>query len=148
MKRSSAHAVAQRLLAFICLTACLGCYSGERLIEQVRSRSTRTRLDEVKLGAFRVTLPPDPTGDLSEIDLTVYGEAPRYRIREIERELETKMPLLGDLATRSLRDVEHSELTDPNLTKLRERLLTTVNSVLEGDPITSVGFHEVRFIRH
>ncbi|MEO1497444.1 MAG: hypothetical protein AAFV43_09870 [Planctomycetota bacterium] len=125
-----------------------GCYSGEQLIEQARNRAIRTRLDEVKLGTFRVTLPPEDGGDMSEIDITVYGEAARYRVADLEEELAEKAPLLGDLTTRALRDVAHNELTDPNLKKLRQRLLSTVNGVLEGEPIKSIGFHEVRFMRH
>lgn len=148
MSPTTLNAAIRRLLIGVCLIATAGCYSGERLIEQVRMRSIRTRLDEVEIGSFRVTLPPDSTGDLSEIDVRVFGEAARYRISELEKELAEKRPLLGDLATRMLREVDQQELIDPDLTSLRERLLATVNSVLDGEPIHAVGFYDVSFTRH
>lgn len=140
--------------ALLAIAACLaaplcGCYSGEKLVEQVRKRAIRTRMDELPLGNFRVTLPtPIDGADMTEIDMRVYGEAPRYRIGKLEDELATKSHLLGDRATRILRQIELGELIDPNLESLRERMLQAVNEVLEGEPIEAIGFHEVRIIRH
>ena len=41
------------------LFSAAGCYDGDALVQRVRDRSIRTRLEEVDLGEFRVTLPRD-----------------------------------------------------------------------------------------
>ena len=141
---------AVRLLACASLgLGCLGCYNGEKLVQKVRHRALRTRIDEVSLGAYQVTRPRDErTGEMTEIHLELYGESQRYKINEIEDELELKAAIIEDNTIRTLREASHSELTEPNLDRLRERLLTMLNEQIEGSPLVSIGFREIRFIRH
>ncbi len=139
-----------RLLA--CVAAglcCAGCYNGEKLVEQVRHRALRSRIDEVALGSYRVTRPRDErTGEMTEIHMELYGESQRYKINEIEDELELKAAIIEDQTIRALRQAPHDDLTEPNLDRLRSRLLTMLNGQIEGAPLLSVGFREIRFIRH
>ncbi|MEN0109840.1 MAG: flagellar basal body-associated FliL family protein [Planctomycetota bacterium] len=127
----------------------VGCYDGDGLVEKVRNRAIRTRLEEIAIGDFRVTLPRDPTtGDMTEVELRVFGESQRYKLNEIEAALADKAPVIEDHVVRSLREAEHDELVEPNLTRLRQRLTTTVNELLEDDPLVTVGFYDIRFVRH
>ncbi|QDT70535.1 hypothetical protein MalM25_34830 [Planctomycetes bacterium MalM25] len=142
--------LAARLLATAVLgIACAGCYSGEKLVEQVRHRALRTRIDEVSLGSFRVTRPRDErTGEMTEVQMELFGESQRYKINEIEDELELKAAIIEDETIRTLREASPDELTEPDLNRLRERLLVILNETIEGAPLISIGFREIRFIRH
>lgn len=129
--------------------ACAGCYNGEKLVEKIRHRALRTRIDEVPLGSFRVTRPRDErTGEMTEVHLELFGESQRYKINEIEDELELKAAIIEDYTIRTLREASQDELTEPNLDQLRTRLLTMLNEQIEGSPLVSIGFREIRFIRH
>lgn len=141
---------AARLLAYAALgLGCAGCYSGDKLVEKVRHRALRTRIDEIQLGSFRVTRPRDErTGEMTEVQLELYGESQRYKINEIEDEIELKAAIIEDETIRTLREASQQELTEPNLDQLRARLLTMLNETIEGAPLVSIGFRQIRFIRH
>jgi hypothetical protein len=127
----------------------IGCIDGEKLATRVRNHAIRTRIDEVKLGQYRVTLPRNPlTGEMAEVDVRVYGETLRYKINEIEDELKARAPEIEDHTLRVLRETSREELADPNLVALRGRLLASMNEVLTDKPLKSVGFYQVRFLRH
>ncbi|MEO0531468.1 MAG: flagellar basal body-associated FliL family protein [Planctomycetota bacterium] len=132
--------------------ACLfvgGCYNAERLVERVRDDAIRTRMEEVALGSFRVTLPRhDNTGEMTEIDIRIFGRSQRYKINEIESDLEAKGPQIEDRTLRTLRETSHEELAEPELTTLRKRLLAAMNEELTDAPLDSIGFYDVRFMRH
>ncbi|TWT96707.1 hypothetical protein Pla108_24810 [Botrimarina colliarenosi] len=137
------------LLALALCVSQVGCYSDESLLKRIRNHAIRTRVDEVELGQFRVTLPRnDRTGEMTEIDIRIFGESFRYRVNEIEEELEAKAPLIEDLAMRTLRETTRQELAEPDLESLRGRLLNSMNQLLTDAPLASVGFYDVRFIRH
>lgn len=127
----------------------VGCYDGEELVERVRKKAIRTRLEEIELGEFRVTLPRDEaTGEMVEVDLRVFGQSQRYKINEIEDELELERPLLEDRLLTTLRSTSRRDLAEPDLTTLRERLLAVSNELLTNQPLEAIGFYDVRFIRH
>lgn len=136
------------LLACACLAAG-GCYNGEALVERVRNDALRTRMDEVELGRFRVTLPRHiKNGEMTEIDITLFAESERYKINEIESDLENKRALVQDETLRTLRETKRKELIDPKLRELRQRLLAAINPLIENEPLVSIGISDVRFIRH
>lgn len=129
--------------------ASVGCVDSEKLVARVRNNAIRTRIDEVELGAYRVTLPRNfQTGEMAEVDVRLYGETPRYKINEIEDELKSKAPLIEDSTLKVLRQTTRQELADPDLTSLRARLLASMNETLSGAPLVSLGFYDVRFLRH
>lgn len=143
---------ARRILAFTAALIGLlttGCYSSEGLITKTRNKAIRTRIDEVELGEFRVTLPRDvTTGEMTEMTLRLFGESERYKINEIEDDLKARGPKIEDTAIRTLRETNREDLIDPDLKKLRTRLLAAMNEELNGAPLKSIGFYEIRFIRH
>lgn len=134
------------VLAAIALT---GCYNSEQLIAKTRNRAIRTRIDEVELGAFRVTLPrDDASGEMTEITVRLFGESERYKINEIEADLANRGPQIEDSAIRTLRETPREDLAEPDLRKLRSRLLAAINEELTEAPLRAIGFYEVRFTRH
>lgn len=134
-----------------CAVACCftGCYDSELLIQRARDKAVRSRLEEIDLGTFRVTLPRNSvTADMTEIDVHMFGKMPHYKISGAEKELEEKAYLLHDRTLAKLREFDQRDLIDPDLKKLRTELLATVNSVLDEPSVKEVGFYDMRFIRH
>ena len=137
------------IIALLLGASSVGCFNSEKLVARVRNHAIRTRIDEVKLGQYRVTLPRNPlTGEMAEVDVRVYGETLRYKINEIEDELKASAPEIEDHTLKVLRETTREQLADPELTDLRTKLLASMNDVLTGEPLKSVGFYEVRFLRH
>jgi hypothetical protein len=143
VRRSAAAIGAAALLAAAFVTG--GCYDGKAIIERVRSAALRNRLEEVDLGTFRLTMPRDPTTNaFAEVDLHVFGTAPRYRVQSIEKQLKTDGYRLRHETLLAVRDATLDELAEPDLTKLRNRIEQVVNHILDDAPVKSVGFYSVR----
>jgi hypothetical protein len=122
-----------------------GCYDGKVIIERVRSAALRNRLDEVDLGAFRTTMPRDPTTNaLAEIEIHIFGTAPRYRVESIEKQLEGDDYWFRHETLLAVRNASLEELAEPDLTKLRQRIEQVANHILDDAPIKSIGFYDVR----
>lgn len=144
-------AVHPRHFALLAVASCVvsGCYDGDTLVQRVRDRSIRTRLEEIDLGTFRATLPRDEvSSEVTEIDLHLFGEMPRHKIDQVEDQLEEKAFLLHDKTLAALRELDREDLTHPDLPELREKMLLTVNGVLDEPLIEAIGIHDLRFIRH
>jgi flagellar basal body-associated protein FliL len=138
-----------RLTLLGAAVACTGCYDGEKILRRARNDAIKTRLEEVDLGEFRVTLPQDPkNNEMTEVVLHVFGSSVRYRIAAIKRRLEDEEFLLRQAILEAIRNTTNEDLADPRLTLLRDRLLAAVNSVLDDKPVESIGFHDVRLVRH
>jgi phage-related protein len=146
---SLGHSLRATLAVAALGAASLGCVDGDKLVARVRNNAIRTRIDEVELGSYKVTLPRNfPTGEMTEVEVRLYGETLRYKINEIEDELKQKAPVFEDHTLKVLRETTRQELADPDLTRLRARLLESMNATLTGAPLTALGFYEVRFLRH
>ena len=52
---------------------------------------------------------------MTEIDLTLFGEAARYKISDIKKQVESKTFLINDRALKTLREADRHDLTDPDL---------------------------------
>ena len=76
--------------ALLCgLAAASGCYDGAALVNDVRSAALRTRLAEVDLGTIKTTMPRDQASSTTtEVELHIFGTVPRYRVPEIEKQLQ------------------------------------------------------------
>lgn len=141
----------QRPLAAITagLVCAVGCYDADGLVEQARAQAVRNRLEEAPIGEFNVTLPrDDQIGETTEMRLRVFGESERFKIEDIVAEVDAKRAMIEDQTLRTLREASRHELAEPDLESIRERLLTVFNGVLSDSPLESVGFYEVRFLRH
>jgi hypothetical protein len=126
------------------MAACTGCYDGEALVEAARSTALKTRLAEVDFGKFQTTLPRDrKTNSLTELQLHIFGTAPRYRVPAIEQQLRAEEFRLRHATLAAVRTATREELAEPNLLQLRARIERVVNGVLTDAPVKSVGFYEV-----
>jgi hypothetical protein len=135
------------LCTLLLAVANVGCYDSQRLVDEVRNRAIRSRLDEVSIGYFRTTLPRSAVSDAAmEVELNLFGTAVRYKIPKVEAQIEADAYRLRQAVLVAIRQTTAAEIADPNLTTFRERLLTVVRSELKEVPIESIGFREVRFI--
>jgi hypothetical protein len=133
-------------LTFLLLT-CVGCYDAHALIEQIRIDALRNRLHEVDLGTFRTTMPRDPkTNLLMQMELHLFGTAPQYRIHAIEERLESEGYRIRSETLAAIRKTNGDELSEPDLTSLRNRLEQVVNNVLSDAPIKSLGIKDLKIV--
>jgi hypothetical protein len=136
---------AETAVLFAAVLVCGGCYDGKMIIDRVRSAALRNRLEEVDLGTFRTTMPRDPaTNAFAEIEIHVFGTAPRYQVRSIERQLDDDGYRLRHDTLLAVRNTTLEELAEPDLAKLRERIEQVVNNVLDDAPVKSIGFYDLR----
>lgn len=141
-KRSTTRCHCLVLLA-ISLGWCTGCYDGEALVKEARSRALRGRLAEVDLGQFHTMLPRDPDEvSLTELRLHMFGTAPRYRTKAIEEQLEKEGYRVRHETLAAIRQSTPAELAEPNLTSLRKRLESVMNGIFEESPVKSIGFYD------
>ena len=138
------------------LAACLGavvatsgCYNGETLVERVRSRAIRTRLEEIDLGSYRITLPKDTQkNEMVEVTVDLYAHASRHRLKGLKKELEAKSYLLRDDLLATFRSFTQEDLDDPGLNRLRNDVLEAVNSVLDEPQLSALGVSDFQISRH
>lgn len=136
-------------IALGCVTLATGCYDGAELISRLRAQAIRSRLEEVEIGTFHLTLPRNNNnGETIELELTVFGSSERFKISGIETEVEQNAVLIEDKAIRTLRAADLSELSEPDFATLRRRLLAVTNESLTDAPLKSIGFKDVRIVRH
>ena len=135
-------------LAISALLSCAGCYDGERLLQQARAKTMRTGLEELDLGTYRTTLPRDPaTAVVTEIEFQIFGNLPRYRIPEVETQLESDGYRLRYAILTAVRQATAADLADPDLVAIRKRLADVANELLAEAPIHSIGFEALRFVQ-
>jgi hypothetical protein len=124
-----------------------GCYDSSALVNQVRSEALRSQTHEIDLGLYRTTLPSDPdTGRLSEIELQLFGTVPQYKIATIKKQLKADAPQLRYDTLIAIRETSAEELGEPDLGKLRNRLMQVANSVIKDAPIQAIGVEKIRIV--
>jgi hypothetical protein len=90
-------------------------------------------------------MPREPqTSSATELIMHIFGTVPRYRVPEIEKQLEADGFRLRHETLSAVRHATPEELSEPNLDKLRTRLEKVVNQNLKEAPVKSIGFYEVR----
>lgn len=139
------------VLATLMGTALLapGCYEPEAMIERVRNDAIKTRLEEIDLGLFHVTLPLDQrNNEMTEVFLHVFGTSVRYRIDTIKKKLTEEEHLLKQSILVALRETTNEDYAEPRLLKLRSRIIQAVNGVLGDTPVERVGFYDIKLVRH
>lgn len=126
-----------------------GCYDPQTIIQRVRSHAIQTRLEELDLGVIPVTLPRDKElGDMLRMELHLFGMLPRHKLAEAEKQFaERRHLILHDMLV-ALRQATTEELVEANFSLLCNRLRSTVNHRLEGEPVQSVGCYAVQFSLH
>lgn len=138
-----------RTLSICLLLACSGCYNAQSILDRVRNDAIRTRLEELELGEFRVTLPRDPhNNEMTEVVLYPFGTSVRYRIEVIEAKLNEHDHIYRQRVLVEVRKLDDRDLADPDLKKVRTVLLESINSVLGDTPLEEIGFYDILLVRH
>ncbi len=124
-----------------------GCYNSGQMVERARNRALATRLEEVDLGSYRITLPFDElSGARTELVLELVGTARRYRTGDIENRVESQRCLLRQGTIAAARLTTPEELADPQMAALRARLLAVTNDVLGDDAVDTLAIAELLII--
>ena len=124
-----------------------GCYDSKALVDQVRTDALRGQTHEINLGLYRTTMPRDPnTGTLTEIELQLFGTAPKYKIPAIEKQLKADGYKLRYDTIVAIRRTTADELGEPNLGHLRTRLMEVANDVIKDAPIQTIGVEKIRIV--
>lgn len=132
----------------VALACATGCYNGEKLVQQAHSSAIKGRLEELDLGQFRITMPLDiATGETTAVIIHPFALTPHYRLKAISKQLKTDRAALEHHTLLAVRSATGAELAEPSLDALRERLRGAANEVLRDEPIQSIGFYDVRFVR-
>ncbi len=120
----------------------VGCIDSDVMIESRRVIAVRTRLKEVDLGKFRVTLPHAvELTDSAELHFHVFGQVTNRDLNNVEEALKKKGPEIRHRMLIVARLMTIEDLEDPKLTSLRGSIAKVVNESLEGEPVQSVGFY-------
>lgn len=141
LRRLAGHIGLPIALLLVSLTS-VGCIDADAMIKSRRVIAIRTRLKEVDLGKFRVTLPHAvERTDSSELHFHVFGQIINRDLDDVEEALKKKGPEIRHRMLIVARLMTIEDLEDPKLTTLRASIAKVVNESLEGEPVQSVGFY-------
>jgi hypothetical protein len=131
----------------VTLVTSAGCFDAEALITARRTVAMRTRLDEVDLGEFRVTLPhaAERTGN-AELYFHVFGQVANRDVEKVKEAIAQKGPEIRYLMLIAARLTSADQLEDPQLKDLRNSFAKVVNDFLEGHPVQSIGFYRFGYM--
>jgi hypothetical protein len=134
-----------QIASLVVVAQLVGCYDSNALLNEVRSEALRSQTHEINLGLYRTTMPGDANSNsLTEIELRLFGTVPQYKISAIEEQLAADAPKLRYETLIAIRQTTIEELGEPNLGKLRTRLMQVANRVIKDAPIQSIGIEKIR----
>lgn len=123
-----------------------GCYDEQVLIEARKAVAIRSRLEEVDLGRFRVTM-PKPYSELerAEISFHAFGRVANKDLDSVSDLIDKNGPELKHRLLLAVRQMHLDEMKDPALKSVRESIKESFNKTIEGEPIQTVGFYEFNY---
>lgn len=145
MNRCSINAVGC-LPAIVAVLA--GCYDADKLLRQRAEVESGTRLEEVDLGEYRVTL-PHVLGDATDsvVDFHAFGQVTRRDRDKLATALAAREPELRSKLLLMLRGLPDAAYEEPKLTALRQQIAEAINRSLDKNMIKQVGFFRFTFER-
>lgn len=144
---SLASAVALLAVMFGTLCSSVGCFDADALIEARRTVAMRTRLEEVDLGEFRVTLPhAAERTENAEIYFHVFGQVAHRNLEKVKKSIDKHGAEIRHRMLITARMMTAEQLEDPQLKDLRTIFAEVVNETLEGNPVQSVGFYRFGYM--
>ena len=102
---------------------------------------------ELETDKINVEINAPSAGVLTEINVHMFAHTARYKTKALKRELEEKSHLVHDKAITTLRSLSHADLADPDLTKVRTKMLDGVNEILEEPVLSDVGLYDFHIAR-
>ena len=129
------------LTLMVCISG--GCYDEKALIEARKTLALRSRLEEVDLGEFRITM-PKPYSELerAEVFFHAFGRVANKDLRSVNELIAKNGPELKHRLLLAVRQMHLDELKDPGLKAVRASIRKSFNATIEGDPVQTVGFYE------
>lgn len=139
-----------RLFALLGLSAACavasGCFDAAALTQAKLDEAARLRLEDVDLGEYRITLPRRPGGNAGGVvQFHAFGQVANRDLTGIQESLDQADSLIRHEMLMAVRQLQAEDLTEPELTLLRERIAQVMNASLEGDPVQGVGFYSLSF---
>ena len=80
----------------------------------------------------------------TELAIHIFGTVARYRVPEIEKQLQADGYRLRHETIAAIREATPAELAEPSLIQLRDRIEKVVNHILSDAPVKMIGFYDVR----
>lgn len=119
-----------------------GCYNADALIASQKDLAQLTRLEEVDLGEFRVTLPyrPHSTSSLV-VDFHAFGRVSHSNYKKVSQTIEQNGPKLRHRMLITVRELGAQELQEPALDTLRVNIEHIVNEILDDQSMRAIGFY-------
>jgi hypothetical protein len=136
----SRRATALALLGGLSLLA--GCFDSDAMIASRQNLVQLSRLEEVDLGAFLVTLPYRPSSTSSiVVDFHAFGRVTHSNYKKVSKVIQQRGPELRHRMLIAVRELELQELQEPALDTLRTNLELVVNETLADHPMQAIGFY-------
>ncbi len=130
------------LLVASVLSFSAGCFDAEAMIASRQKIAQISRLEEVDLGAFRVTLPQLPnTTTAATVDFHAFGRVANSDLKRVAQAIEDHSSELRHRMLIAVRELDLSELEEPSLDTLRINIKHVFNETVGGDPLQAVGYY-------
>ncbi len=124
------------------LSLLAGCFDADAMIASRHNLVQLTRLEEIDLGAFLVTLPYRPNSISSMVvDFHAFGRVTRGNYKKVAKAIEQRGPELEHRMLIAVRELELQELQEPDLDTLRTNIQRVVNETLDDQPMQAIGFY-------
>lgn len=113
------------------------------MINARREIAILTRLEEIDLGEYRLTLSrPVQSTEMAEIQFHAFGQVAHRDRNKVTDAIATYGPELRHKLLMAARKLELQDLEDAELDLLRDEIAQVFNELLPGKPLQSVGFYE------
>ena len=135
------------MVLLIGMSLLAGCYQADDIIASRKQLVRLTRLEEIDLGEFRVTLPYRPRSTSSlVVDFHAFGRVSHGNYKKVSQTIEQNGPKLRHQMLITVRELGAQELQQPKLDTLRANIEQVVNDLLEDQAMQAVGFYRFSLI--
>ncbi len=140
------HALLKTLCLMAIAASLVGCVDAEALIQSRQKMAILARLEEIDLGEFRVTLPKPAEGaDIAELCFHAFGLVANSDLEQVQEALDNQGVQFRHELLLAVRQLDVSDLEDPQLEALRSHIEDVMNAALPGEPLQSVGFYSFAY---
>jgi len=140
------NAAARVLLTVFALLPLAGCYDTAALMQARQESRALIQLEEVDLGAYRITL-PHTLGEATDnlIDFHVFGQITRGDRQTIDDALRMRGAEMRAKLLVQVRAMDSHTFEEAKLTTLRESIANVINETLGRRVVKQVGFYRFSF---
>jgi hypothetical protein len=130
----------------VSLSSIAGCLSSEAIEQARHDETSMTKLAEVDLGEFHVTL-PQATSEAGGgvVDFHAFGRVARDDETSVSSAIAERRPELRAQMLLALRSITADELAEPAVGKHRAQIATVINGALEKPSVKNVGFYSFSY---